>query len=202
MWENALDIPPNKLSLPSFHILSHHVPMNDTSTENLQISNDIYRYLQIGILHLWGLQICRWWSPQLHGNSLLEANGSQRRQRIRRSNDVWFLKLTMQHFFKSKIGIFLVSMDLCYQDIFMFSCPKDLDCWAHVCQTFDSRMEQIRGEYFKELRIMQAQRNSSSCFEVLGWLPRPPVQGIVAQDETWFDQTAVLLSLSHGTRRN
>jgi hypothetical protein len=52
MWENALDIPPNKLSLPSFHILSHHVPMNDTSTENLQISNDIYRYLQIGILHL------------------------------------------------------------------------------------------------------------------------------------------------------
>ena len=31
-------------------------------------------------------------------------------------------------FFKSKIGIFLVSMDLCYQDIFMFSCPKDLDC--------------------------------------------------------------------------
>lgn len=45
MWENALDIPPNKLSLPSFHILSHHVPMNDTSTENLQISNDIYRYI-------------------------------------------------------------------------------------------------------------------------------------------------------------
>ena len=85
--------------------------------------------------------------------------------------DVW--SLTMQRFFLSKIGIFLVSLDLCYQDVFMFSCPKDADYWAHVRQTFDSRMEQIRGEYFKELRIMQAQWNSSSCFEVLGWLPPP-----------------------------
>ena len=169
----------------------------------------IYKYLMISTdIYRWGFSTCevckfagddrrsctatRCWKQMDHkgGNEFGEAT----------TFDVW--SLTMQHFFKSKIGIFLVSMDLCYQDIFMFSCPKDLDCWAHVCQTFDSRMEQIRGEYFKELRIMQAQRNSSSCFEVLGWLPRPPVQGIVAQDETWFDQTAVLLSLSHGTRRN
>ena len=34
-----------------------------------------------------------------------------------------------------------------------------------ACQTFDSRMEQIRGEYFKEIRMMQAW--SLFCFTIL-----------------------------------